>query len=356
MLHEFLTAQREEIILRCRTKVAARRAPRATAGEIEHGIPIFLDQLVETLRLRLASSDAMGENATRNGNDLLRMGITVGQVVHGYGDVCQAVTERAVELGFLISSDEFRILNRCLDDSIANAVTEYERQRDQVFADASTERLGVFTHELRNLLGTAMLAFEALRSGSVGVAGSTGTALGRSLDGLRNLVDRSLTEVRLDSGIRNDELILIDRLIEDVEISATIEARARGLELTIPPVEAGIATIADRQILSSVIANLLQNAFKFTKPDSGVSLRVTTTRHHVQIAIQDECGGLAPGTAEVLFQPFEQRDDDRSGLGLGLTICRRGVEAIGGTIKVRDLPGTGCIFTVYLPMKRLDAA
>ena len=55
----------------------------------------------------------------------------MSQVVHDYGDVCQAITDLAVEAAKPISADDFRTLNRCLDDAIAGAVTEYGRERDE---------------------------------------------------------------------------------------------------------------------------------------------------------------------------------------------------------------------------------
>jgi signal transduction histidine kinase len=70
----------------------------------------------------------------------------------------------------------------------------------------------------------------------------------------------------------------------------------------------------------------------------------------LQFEIEDQCGGLPPGKAETLFNPFEQRSADRSGLGLGLAICMRGTLAVGGTLRVRDLPGRGCVFMVELPL------
>jgi signal transduction histidine kinase len=69
----------------------------------------------------------------------------------------------------------------------------------------------------------------------------------------------------------------------------------------------------------------------------------------VVIEIEDRCGGLPPGAAENLFAPFVQVSDDRSGLGLGLTIAYQVVDAHGGTLEVRDLPGRGCVFAVALP-------
>jgi hypothetical protein len=112
MLHEFIAENREEIIKRCRAKVAMRSIPPPTETEIDHGVPVFLDQLVGALRLGLTSNTEIGRSAVQHGHDLLLQGFTVSQVVHDYGDVCQAVTELAVELNAPISTEDFRVLNR----------------------------------------------------------------------------------------------------------------------------------------------------------------------------------------------------------------------------------------------------
>jgi hypothetical protein len=172
-----------------------------TEAEIDHGVPVFLDQLRDALRLGQITSQEINRSAIKHGHDLLRQGFTVSQVVHDYGDVCQAITELAVELNAPISTDDFRTLNRCLDDAIAGEVTEYGRERNQSGIDGecarANERLGFFSHELRNLMNTAMMALEVLKTGNVGVAGSTGTVLHRSLMASRALITRSLAEVRL---------------------------------------------------------------------------------------------------------------------------------------------------------------
>ena len=113
--------------------------------------------------------------------------------------------------------------------------------------------------------------------------------------------------------------------------------------------DASITVQADRQILAAILTNLLQNAFKFTRPRTSVSLRVIATADRVRIEIEDECGGLADGNADVLFQPFERRSADRTGLGLGLAFSRWGAEVNGGRISTRNLPGHGCVFRVDLP-------
>jgi signal transduction histidine kinase len=353
MLFEFIGTNRDEIIRRCRSKVAGRSNPPPTEAEIDYGVPVFLDQLLETLNGRTSNSVDINETALQHGRDLLLRGFTVSQVVHDYGDVCQAITELAVESDAPIAADEFRTLNRCLDDAIASAVTEYGRARNaatlQTEQARENERLGFFVHELRNLTSTSMMAFQVLRTGNVGIGGSTGTVLHRNLLRTVALIDRSMAEVGLTQGIQRQEPIRVAELIEELTPSAGLEADAKGITLHVVAVEDDVAVNADRQILVAVIGNLMQNAFKFTRPRSSVTLRVRGNAERVLIEVQDECGGLPQRDGDDLFKPFEQRNADRTGLGLGLAFSRWGIEANNGRIYARSLPGVGCIFTIDLP-------
>ena len=356
MLFEFMTANRDELIARTRAKVAERLAPRATPEELTNGVPLFLTQFSEAMRgettspqLRPSSTSKIADTAARHGSDLLAKGFTIAQVVHDYGDICQAVTELAVDQKRTISSQQFHALNLCLDNAIAGAVTEYSRQREQNISHNEVERLGFLAHELRNLVSTAMMAYQVLRSGNVGISGSTGAVLGRSLTGLRDLIDRSLAEVRLSSGPSRHSRVLLRELMEEIEVAATLDATARGLQLSVAPVDRATAVDADRQLLASAVSNLLQNAFKFTHAHGKVSLRTQAKGGRVLIEVEDECGGLPPGRAEELFRPFERRGTDHTGLGLGLAISARGVSASGGRIRVQNLPSRGCVFVIDLP-------
>ena len=373
-LQDFLSKNREMLIARCRSRVAARRAPRAAEQELWYGIPLFLDQLINALRLEQGSgaSDAgtapftppaipktwsasdIATTAAQHGNELFLRGFTVGQVVYDYGDLCQAITDLAIEQNAAISTAEFRTLNRCLDNAIADAVTEFGHQREELATDEYTrstnERLGILAHELRNLIHRAILAVAAMKEGSVGLGGATGALLDRSLTGLHDLVDRTLVDVRLTAGLseRRERIVVAD-LIAEVQVAATIEAVGRDLELVVAPIDLALAVEGDRQILAASVANVLQNAVKFTRPHSRVSLTVCAAADRILIGVEDECGGLSEGTTEEIFQPFTQLSADRAGLGLGLAISRRGVEANGGKLHVRNLPGTGCVFTIDLP-------
>ena len=371
MMHEFLTEHRGELIERCRMKVAQRPASKATGEELDHGITLFLDQIIKTLRAeesahagesRRLSGPAsgvdavlseMGIGAKEHGRELLQNGFTIAQVVHDYGDLCQAVTDLAVELNAPLSNDEFRTLNRCLDNAIAVAASEFSAQRDNIFADKdarANERLGFFAHELRNELNSATLALTAIKAGSVGMTGATGAVLDRSLVALRRLIDRSLSEVRITAGLPiQRRLFSVAEFIAEVQLSASLEAKVNKCVLTVSYVDSKLALDADRELLLAAVTNLLQNAFKFTHPLSEVLLKVYATGDRIRIEVEDKCGGLPPGETETMFQPFTQGGANRSGLGLGLSISRRSVEANNGTLSVRDVPAAGCVFTIDLP-------
>jgi hypothetical protein len=85
-----------------------------------------------------------------------------------------------------------------------------------------------------------------------------------------------------------------------------------------------------------------------------VFLNAYAAADRILIDVEDNCGGLPPGEAQSLFLPFTQGHADRGGgLGLGLSISRRSVEANGGVLRVRDVPGSGCVFTIDLPRQFL---
>jgi hypothetical protein len=193
LLHDFIAAHREQLIARCRDKTSVRSDSPPPLEKIEHGVPVLLDQLVSVLRAGVEPGADISKTASLNGRDLLQAGFSVSEVVHTYGDVCQSVTELAVELDATISAEHFRLLNKCLDDAIASAVTEFAREQGQSSADGQAAH-GTGRLEWPDLSRAALIAFEAIKLGRVGVAGSTAAALHRNLIELVTLAERSLDE------------------------------------------------------------------------------------------------------------------------------------------------------------------
>jgi signal transduction histidine kinase len=378
VLHEFLATNRADLINRCRLKVAQRDSSKVTDAEVAHGIPLFLDQLIKTLQVERSSEpmrsrrvsgpagggelalSEIGSTAALHGRELLKRGFTVDQVVHDYGDLCQAITDLAFERGVPIGIDEFRTLNRCLDNGIADAVTEYAYQKDAAAKaeakGALNERLGSLAHELRDLVHRATLALTAIKGGKVGLEGATGALLDRALIGLRNLIDGMLADVRTSARLPAQRCVIsLSDLVTEAAVSAALEAHSRNCGFTVFDVDKSLGLDVDRDMLLSAVGNLLNNAFKFTAPGTEVSLSAYAAADRIRIDVEDHCGGLPAGAAEKIFLPFVQSGLDKSGLGLGLAICRRNVEANNGVLRVRDIPGSGCVFSIDLPRHPLPS-
>jgi signal transduction histidine kinase len=354
MLHEFLTVYREAIIARTRAKLVVRPWPSATTHELEHGVPLFLSQLSETLRREESATpfppNAIGASAARHGGELLALGFSLSEVVQGYGDIRQAVTELALSHHAPITTEEFHTLNRCLDTAMAEAVTEHGRVTATHTMTEETERLGQIVHEVRDKLNTASMAYEVLKRGTGMIDGSAGAVLGRSLMDLRDFVSSTEADVRLAADQQHRERVPVAWLLQDIIAAGALHAEVRGLTFVVHPVDPEWAVTADPQLLSSAVTNLLNNAFKYTRSSGRIVLRVRTQDTRLLIEVEDECGGIAPAVGDP-FQPFGQRRGrDRTGLGLGLSMARRAVRAYEGDIHIRNMPGKGCVFVIDVPL------
>ena len=354
MLHTFIDANRDQIIERSRARVEGRPWPSVSPREVEHGVPLFLTQLSETLRLETTDtpfpSEAIGSTAAKHGAELLGAGFNVSQVVHDYGDICQVITDLAMEKKAPITVAEFHILNRSLDTAIAEAVTEHARITAQTGSAGEVERLGAAAHELRDILNSALLAFHMLRRGTVAINGSTGEVLGRSLMSLRDVVDRTLSDVRLESGKQRRERLSVTAFLDEVAATGMLHAEYRHIQFTVEPVDPVLAVEGDPQLLTSTVMNLLHNAFKETPAGGHVVLRARAKERRLIVEVEDQCGGIPQGKGDPFELPGDRRGSDRSGLGLGLSIARKAVKAHAGDIHIRNMPGKGCVFVIDMPL------
>ena len=338
---------------------------------------MFLDQLTKTLEADEAGEDAASERisgasggmapvlsemsvtAALHGKELLELGYTVDQVVHDYGDLCQAVTDLAFERDAPFAVEEFRTLNRCLDNAIAGAVSEFSFHRDAALDEArfveANERIGLLVHELRNSLQTSNFSVRALELGNLSILGATGVLLKRSLEVMGPLIDRTLDEVRSRVTVPHYAGIFsLADLIADAKGSSGLRATASGCSFNVATVDPLLGLHANYALVLSALENLLQNAFKFTHANTEVKLTAYASGPRVLIDVSDHCGGLPPGDVRKMFIPFFQQNRDKSGVGLGLAMARRAIEAEGGELTVRNLPGVGCVFTISLPRHTLQ--
>ena len=296
MMQDFLSNNRHELISRCKDKVSRRSKRKATGEQLLNGVPLFLEQLIRTLQaedkddaaesLKISgaaggdslSLSELGVSASAHGKQLLVLGYTVEQVVHDYGDLCQAITDLAFERDAPFAIEEFRTLNRCLDNAIADAVTEFSYQRDvaldRMKSAAENARLGLLVHELRNGLSTASLAVSALDLGNLPMSGATGSVLKRTLASLSGLVNKSVEEVRAGADVKDDyPTFSTAAFVSEAKNSAALAAAAKGCKLTVSPVDPLLGMKGSRDLLLGALANLLHNAFKFTHAHTEVTLK-----------------------------------------------------------------------------------
>jgi signal transduction histidine kinase len=200
------------------------------------------------------------------------------------------------------------------------------------------------------MLSTAVFAFEALKTGSVAINGSTGAVLSRSLMGLRDLIDSTLSDIRMNANQQHREWTSASMFISELATAARLHADSRDIHFSFESVEQDLNIHVDRQLLASAVMNLLNNAFKFTPANGHVVLRAHREDRRLKIEVEDECGGIKDGHTDP-FRPFQdRRGADRSGLGLGLSIAREAVKTNGGDIHIHNMPKKGCIFVIDLPL------
>ena len=283
------------------------------------------------------------------------------QVVHDYGDLCQAITDMAVERDAPFSVAEFRTLNRCLDNAIAGALTSFSAERDADIVLKHTveanQRLAFVVHELRTSAQVATFAVSALERGTLPISGATGAVLKRSLAAVTSLIDSTLSDVPLtNSVLMHGEPFSVALLVAEARDGAALDASSRGSALTVCEVDPLLGVEGNRDHLLAALAHLLRNAFIYTAPHTEVTLHAYGVKSRVVIDVKDNCGGLSAGGARKKFPPSSQRKGDQIDLGLRLSIARESVEADGGLLTVRHVPGTGCVFTISLPRYALQAA
>ncbi len=352
-LHEFLHQNANEILELSAEKTKKLAGLRGDSEVLRAGLPLFYHQLIRVLEQKLGNSpsEEMLCDAASHGKEFLNLGYSLSHVVHSYGSMCQAITELATRKNANISASEFNILNGCLDVAIASAVSEFQFRSNEASEEREIKHLGFLAHELRNALSSATVAQEMIKAGLVGIGGSTAAVLEANLIRMRNLIDRSLSEVRMraDADLYLETFRLID-LIDQIVATAKIDAGKKNQSISID-VDWKIVIVADRQFILSALANVLQNSIKYSKNGGAIFLRGKTIGDRVSIEVEDECGGIQIEKISSLFQPFVKENADRSGLGLGLSITQRAVHLSQGTLQVRNIPGKGCIFVIDIPQR-----
>jgi two-component system, OmpR family, sensor histidine kinase KdpD len=243
------------------------------------------------------------------------------------------------------------------------AVAYQQRQLSEVAETASelaetdrarTALLNAVSHDLRTPIASAKAAVSSLRSVDVDWSEQDRQELlanaDSALDRLTALVTNLLDLSRLQAGALSMSARPIG--LDDV-VSRALQMGSAGnqVELDVPPELP--AVVADAGLLERVVANVIENALRYSPPGERVRVAASAHANMVELRVVDRGPGIPVEARPAVFEPFQRRDDGAvstgAGVGLGLAIARGFVEAMHGVIALEDTPGGGLTVSIALP-------
>lgn len=331
------------------------------AGSVLRGadLPALLERVRETYSQRAVS--------------LLQVGR--GTVACVGRDPCVQVdtADTAIEVGddefwMLMAGKKLAARDRMVLTAVAKQAAGLVKQRElteeaakaEAIAQADELRrslLSAVSHDLRTPLAAAKAAVSSLRSDDVGFSAEDTAELlatvEESIDQLTALVGNLLDSSRLAAGAVKPELrrVYLEEVVQRALLGISRGTGGfGGVELDRVKVDVGDAVaMADSGLLERVLVNLIDNALRYA-PEGPIRVNAGKIGDRVLINVIDEGRGVARGTEEQMFEPFQRLGDhdNTTGVGLGLSVARGFVEAMGGTISATDTPGGGLTVVVDL--------
>ncbi len=357
-----------------RTREARRASQEAElltlfAGSVLRGadLPALLEKVRETYSQRAVS--LLRENT----------GVVAGVGENPCADVDSADT--AIEVGddefwLLLSGRQLPARDRRVLTAVATQAAGLVRQRElteeagraEAIARADELRrslLSAVSHDLRTPLAAAKAAVSSLRSEDVGFSPEDTAELlatvEESIDQLTALVGNLLDSSRLAAGVIHPDLrrVYLEEVVQRALIGIPRAATGYGtggLDRVKVDVDDAVA-LADPGLLERVLVNLIDNALRYSG-DSVVRVNAGRVGDRVLINVIDEGPGVPRDTEERMFAPFQRvgDQDNNTGVGLGLSVARGFVEAMGGTVNATDTPGGGLTVVVELAAPNGDAS
>ena len=226
--------------------------------------------------------------------------------------------------------------------------------------NAKTQFLRAMSHELRTPLNAISGYTEILEMGIRGTVNPEQTKdlgrIKRAAAYLLRLINDVLTIARLE-GARPLHLaaLPVNSVLAEVDGLCALQAKAKGLALTIPPCEQDIVVAADAERFQQILLNLITNAIKFTAKGGTVEVACVRDGEMLRVRVKDTGVGVRVVDIDRVFEPFVQIDRHlttatQQGVGLGLSISRELARAMHGDLTLQSTEGIGSTFTLTLPI------
>jgi signal transduction histidine kinase len=362
--YTFLVKNREEILAYARKMAKDSTILTPTKSELEYGIPLFFDQFTSSIKwttdVHGRFDEHMRLSASNYGTQIFDLGFTISQIVQSYGTICESILTVAKEHHQKFQPQDHLLMNVWLDEAIASAASGFDiAKTDKIeeeytykfkkIEDTHAVQIGELVHELRRELARAILTFDILKMGKVGIQSRTSHVLEGSLHGLRKIIDLTVAQVLLKVKYElNIQNIRLAELLDETVFTLKGLADKKEIKL-ICQADHSVQFAGDRQLLDSAIENIVENAIKYSKTKGIVQVKGMKDKDRIKIEVTDECGGMPEDKIEHILEPFTRGSASEGGMGLGLSITSQALKKHGGHIFLNNIPGKGCIFTLEIP-------
>jgi signal transduction histidine kinase len=311
-------------------------------------IPIIMLTALDDRNSRMLGLNAGAEDFLTKPVDRAELSVRVRNLLRlkTYGD------KLAAALGALELSNE-QLASALAEAGEARMMAEHAN-------NAKTQFLRAMSHELRTPLNAISGYTEILEMGLRGSVNPEQTKdlgrIKRAAAYLLRLINDILTIARLE-GARPLNLIAlpVNPVLAEVDSLCALQAKARGLTLSVTPCRDQILVAADAERFQQILLNLITNAIKFTSKGGSVEVACDGYDDVVRVRVKDTGVGVRPRDIDRVFEPFVQIDrhlttDTQQGVGLGLSISRELARAMHGDLTLKSTEGMGSTFTLTLPI------
>jgi signal transduction histidine kinase len=323
-------------------------ASKIKSNPTTRSIPVVMLTALDDRNSRMLGLSAGAEDFLTKPVDRAELSVRVRNLlrIKSYGDKLRRTLE-ALEAANIVAAAALA------EASDARMLAEHANNAKTVF-------LRAMSHELRTPLNAISGYTEILE---LGIRGSVNPEQVKDLGRIKRaaayllrLINDVLTIARLEGARPLDVIsIAVNPVLNEVEGLCTLQAKANGVTLTVPPCETELCVAADAERFQQILLNLITNAIKFTPNGGNISVACDEDSGVVRIRVTDTGVGVRPSDMERVFEPFVQIDRHlttatQQGVGLGLSISRELARAMNGDLTLESTEGVGSTFTLTLPI------
>lgn len=351
-----LKEARERIIedwyARVSERAKARNLPKKA---VLNNIAGILDDLIEALAAREtrgAVAAIPARAAEEHGRSRLDLGYGLAELGEEYNSLREALLEAVDQAAIRLDNDTAKALHGAVDQAHRLGVERYIRLQQERLKDMQSEFLARLVHDFRGPLSTALNSIELLRKRGFGTPADLKNLNHIELAARRVLflVDGELATSQAMTGSVHvqpedvDVKVLVDQCLDILR--PRFEAKNIEMVLALP---SSMRVRSDGLLLGQVLQNLIENAVKYTPEGGRVTIEGAVAQGGMTLSVSDTGRGIAQDLLPLVFDMYHRTERISPGRGIGLSVVKTLIDAMGGNVQVESQVGRGSRFTITLP-------